>query len=257
MTERVENVVIVLAPKFASAEPQSIQAMSLPTLSIGSRVVEVVINPTISKAVTLGKRRASIAFSRAGEHHIRASSAHNSSSDDDEYQGEDKEEEEEDTDLGSDEDDEGIQPGPSCLSTPKPRPYRCTHQGCTKSYTKPSRLAEHQRSHTGEVSIFRFPPSMLDIIDRNSQRPFACSVCSKSYLRESHLQAHSRSHLSASERPLGCSENGCTKRFWTNQHLSAHVAKVHHGEKPFTVRLRVVYAVFALTIFPAVLRRIL
>lgn len=30
--------------------------------------------------------------------------------------------------------------------------YQCTHNGCDKSYTKPSRLTEHERSHTGHVS---------------------------------------------------------------------------------------------------------
>lgn len=29
--------------------------------------------------------------------------------------------------------------------------YQCTHSGCEKAYSKPSRLAEHERSHTGEV----------------------------------------------------------------------------------------------------------
>ncbi|KAJ8076903.1 hypothetical protein PM082_001326 [Marasmius tenuissimus] len=27
--------------------------------------------------------------------------------------------------------------------------YACTYEGCTKAYTKPSRLEEHERSHTG------------------------------------------------------------------------------------------------------------
>lgn len=36
-------------------------------------------------------------------------------------------------------------------SSSKPRPYVCTHSGCDKSYRKPSRLQEHERSHTGEV----------------------------------------------------------------------------------------------------------
>lgn len=31
--------------------------------------------------------------------------------------------------------------------------YRCTFKGCDKAYTKPSRLQEHERSHTGEVRI--------------------------------------------------------------------------------------------------------
>lgn len=29
--------------------------------------------------------------------------------------------------------------------------YRCTYEGCDKAYSKPTRLAEHERSHTGQV----------------------------------------------------------------------------------------------------------
>ena len=36
------------------------------------------------------------------------------------------------------------------LLNPK-RIYKCTFEGCDKSYTKPSRLEEHERSHTGNV----------------------------------------------------------------------------------------------------------
>jgi general transcription factor IIIA len=37
-------------------------------------------------------------------------------------------------------------------ATPGERRYQCPHEGCDKAYTKPSRLAEHELSHTGEVS---------------------------------------------------------------------------------------------------------
>lgn len=31
------------------------------------------------------------------------------------------------------------------------KPFKCPHVSCEKSYSKPSRLAEHERSHTGLV----------------------------------------------------------------------------------------------------------
>jgi len=34
----------------------------------------------------------------------------------------------------------------------KVRKYKCNYTNCNKSYTKPTRLREHERSHTGEVS---------------------------------------------------------------------------------------------------------
>ncbi|KZT06855.1 uncharacterized protein LAESUDRAFT_743186 [Laetiporus sulphureus 93-53] len=91
--------------------------------------------------------------------------------------------------------------------------YQCTHEGCGKAYSKPSRLAEHERSHTGD-------------------RPFICHVCKNTYLRDSHLQAHARTHQPDSAKPLVCDEPGCEKRFWTSQHLRVH-QQLHKGEKPF------------------------
>ncbi|KAF9453973.1 hypothetical protein P691DRAFT_718388 [Macrolepiota fuliginosa MF-IS2] len=91
--------------------------------------------------------------------------------------------------------------------------YQCTSKGCGKAYSKPSRLAEHERSHTGE-------------------RPFQCETCKKSYLRETHLHAHIRSHLPDSSRPFICDKPGCGKRFWTVQHLKGHIGW-HEGAKPF------------------------
>ena len=36
-------------------------------------------------------------------------------------------------------------------SQPRTKNHACSYDGCTKAYVKPSRLKEHERSHTGQV----------------------------------------------------------------------------------------------------------
>ncbi|OLY80147.1 Transcription factor IIIA [Smittium mucronatum] len=80
--------------------------------------------------------------------------------------------------------------------------YRCSV--CKKEYKKPSKLAEHERSHTGE-------------------RPYICH-CGKAYMRRSHLAVHERSHDENLRRRYVCNFDGCGKGFLTNQHLKRHTA---------------------------------
>ncbi|KAF9049912.1 transcription factor iiia [Panaeolus papilionaceus] len=105
----------------------------------------------------------------------------------------------------------------SLVSGDTKKRYKCTHEGCEKAYSKPSRLAEHERSHTNE-------------------RPFTCTTCKKAYLRESHLHAHARSHLPESARSFRCDRPNCEKRFWTSQHLRTHQSW-HDGAKPYQCKI--------------------
>jgi hypothetical protein len=52
-------------------------------------------------------------------------------------------------------------PVPSRPPSRTERRFKCTFEGCDKAYTKPSRLAEHELTHTGEVCdcpLFPGPP---------------------------------------------------------------------------------------------------
>ncbi|CDR99916.1 hypothetical protein, partial [Sporisorium scitamineum] len=98
--------------------------------------------------------------------------------------------------------------GPS--SRPDGPSHRCPFEGCFKSYTKASKLAQHIRSHTGK-------------------RPFVCDHpgCGASYMRNEHLKAHQRRHLDPSEKPFACEQEGCGLRFWTSSQLKNHVQACH------------------------------
>ncbi|EGG11366.1 uncharacterized protein MELLADRAFT_76642, partial [Melampsora larici-populina 98AG31] len=105
------------------------------------------------------------------------------------------------------------------LGTKNKKRYQCTWTGCTRTYAKPIRLKEHERSHTNE-------------------RPHACPHCPATYRRDTHLTAHIRMHLPEESKPFECGwkemddeTNICSKRFWTKQHLKVHRESIHEGKK--------------------------
>ena len=106
---------------------------------------------------------------------------------------------------------------PSALSQHRPLIYICSWEDCRRAFSRPCRLEEHVRSHTGE-------------------RPFICAEpgCSKTFVRDYHLSRHKKiSH--ADERPHNCSYESCDLSFATAQRLRLH-EQTH--EKKNTYRCR-------------------
>jgi hypothetical protein len=119
--------------------------------------------------------------------------------------------------------------------------YVCVFDGCGKSFNREGKLADHMRTHTGEVLLAPPPPIPQSLARAKAdvrcgwggtQRPYVCSVdgCDKRFTRSHHLKRHELSHTGA--KPHRCDHPGCDAAFLTAQHLRRHQLQ-HVKEKPY------------------------
>ncbi|KAF2420154.1 hypothetical protein EJ08DRAFT_738721 [Tothia fuscella] len=95
----------------------------------------------------------------------------------------------------------------------RPNIYTCTIADCGRTFNRPCRLTEHERSHTGE-------------------RPYSCGQCDKTFLRDYHLARHKKtSHDGIKDHK--CTYDGCDRAFATAQKLREHINS-HEKKKGLT-----------------------
>uniref|UniRef100_A0A1I8JUI6 C2H2-type domain-containing protein n=1 Tax=Anopheles funestus TaxID=62324 RepID=A0A1I8JUI6_ANOFN len=111
----------------------------------------------------------------------------------------------------------------SIVPEPDPgRTFRCSYEGCNKSYTRQSHLKAHELLHTGTLP-FHCPWTNCGAAFARSyelsrhrrmhsgERKFVCHICQQAFIRSDHLSSHVKRHTFQAVRIAYRGENVMVK----------------------------------------------
>ena len=139
---------------------------------------------------------------------------------------------------------------PNASSNDASRPYRCSVDGCNKSYKAKKTLSEHKRTKHTKKLIFQcdYPGCKKEysgyaglLYHRRKHEGdlrYECSLCSKKFMQKGELIHHSYTH--SGEKPHSCPK--CNKAFSWKGNCDRHkkTCKVNHAIK-ITTKKRTPY----------------
>uniref|UniRef100_A0A182KFQ5 C2H2-type domain-containing protein n=1 Tax=Anopheles christyi TaxID=43041 RepID=A0A182KFQ5_9DIPT len=107
---------------------------------------------------------------------------------------------------------------PTVPDSDSARTFRCTYEGCAKSYTRQSHLKAHELLHTGTLPFLcpwencgaAFARSYELSRHRrmhSGERKFVCHICQQAFIRSDHLSCHVKRHTFQAVRVKRCGED--------------------------------------------------
>ena len=142
------------------------------------------------------------------------------------------------------------------------RPFKCSYEGCSKTYMTKQGLRRHFVKHTGDSQFRCHTGDCTGIIRYRDQealarhiyikhtmkRPHECDICNKRFARLDRFRNHTENAHSARDeqkqpqkwimhsgditRPFQCGYEGCGKTYITRQGLQRHFVS-HAGNSQF------------------------
>ncbi|SCU83655.1 LADA_0C12750g1_1 [Lachancea dasiensis] len=115
----------------------------------------------------------------------------------------------------------------------RPKVWHCEYDGCTKSFSRPSQLTEHQETVHRGIKPFGCPEcgkafarkSHLErhMFCHSSEKPYKCSICQKGTTTLQQLRRHEITHT----KSFNCPYEGCGETFYKHPQLRSHILSVH------------------------------